>query len=164
MFFYCDYGRQKGFSVRRGDQRYKGKTDNIRWKEFVCHFAGLQYADVNNGCTTGSSKQVKRSQCLAKIRINPTASGVWKNTLFVKEHNHPLLARDQTYLMRSSRTLLGSRLGVLQAMKAADASTTMACGFIEDECGGLQNVGYIRKDAYNKLAISHEAGQTCCKW
>lgn len=69
----------------------------------------------------------------------------------MKEHNHPLLARDQAYLMRSSRTLLDSRLGVLQVMKSAGIRTTIACGFIEVECGGPQNVGYIRKDAYNKL-------------
>lgn len=29
--FYCEYGRQKRFSVRRGDQRYKGRINEIRW-------------------------------------------------------------------------------------------------------------------------------------
>lgn len=149
--FYCEYARQKGFSVRRGDQRYIGRSEDIRWKDFVCHCAGEPYGGVEQNTVRGFRKQVKRTKCTAKIRVYPVLPGVWKNTLFLKDHNHPLLAPDQSYLLRSSRVLSESRLGVLQAMNSVGIPTNIACGFMEVQSGGPQNVGYIRKDAYNKL-------------
>lgn len=38
---YCEYGRTKGFSARCGEQRYVGKSDLIRWKEYLCSSAGM---------------------------------------------------------------------------------------------------------------------------
>lgn len=52
--FYCEYGRQKGFSVRRGDQRYKGTSEDLRWKEFVCYCAGAPYGGYRTTRFVGS--------------------------------------------------------------------------------------------------------------
>lgn len=83
--------------------------------------------------------------------MHPVENGIWKNTLFFKDHNHPLLAPDQSHLLRSSRILSEARLGVLQSMNALGIPVNTACGLVEAEAGGPRNVGYIRKDAYNKL-------------
>lgn len=37
---YCEFGRFKGFSVRRGRQRFSGNSESIKWKEYICSCAG----------------------------------------------------------------------------------------------------------------------------
>lgn len=67
--FYCEYGRQKGFSVRRGDQKYVGKTRTIMWKEFLCHCVGAPNSGEDRDEVGEYRKQIKRTQCAAKIRV-----------------------------------------------------------------------------------------------
>lgn len=62
-----------------------------------------------------------------------------------------MLAPDQSYLLRSNRILSEFRLGVIQSMNSIGILVKMELWFMEVECGGTQNVGYIRKVVYEKL-------------
>lgn len=43
---YCEYGRAKGFCVRRGEQQYVGKSYVVRWKEYLCSSVGKARSKV----------------------------------------------------------------------------------------------------------------------
>ncbi|KAH6756898.1 hypothetical protein C2S53_006700 [Perilla frutescens var. hirtella] len=120
FLLYCEYGRCKGFIVRRGGQRYIKQSNDIRWKEFKCSCNGLQ---VPKFIVPVYQKQVTRTNCQAKLRVSRAYGGPWKVIYFEKNHNHELLALALVVLVN-----------------------------LEDESGGPQNVGFIRKDAYAHIA------------
>ncbi|KAH6806027.1 hypothetical protein C2S51_030858 [Perilla frutescens var. frutescens] len=149
FLLYCEYGRCKGFSVRRGGQRYIKQSNDIRWKEFKCFCNGLQ---VPKFIVPVYQKQVTRTNCQAKLRVSRAYGGPWKVIYFEKNHNHELVPPEQSYLLRSYRKLSHAKKSVLEAMHAAGIGISRACKFMEDEYGGPQNVGFIRKDAYAHIA------------
>lgn len=137
--FYCEYARHKGFIVRRGDQRYVGNTQIIRWKEFVCSCAGKPCGKFSNGRTGRCRKPILRSDCKAKIRVHPLKSGAWKISTFQKEHNHPLINKNQANLLRSSRKLSDPRKGLLEAMISDGITVGNVYGNMEVHSNGPQN-------------------------
>lgn len=155
--FYCEYARLKGFCVRRGDQRYVGNTKDMRWKEFVCSSSGQPFTSSSK--VAKYQKQVTRTECNAKIRVHPVGCE-WKITRFSKDHNHTLVPTDQTFLLRSSRHLTESRHSVIQSMRSVGIPVNLAMNFVEQEYGGSQNVGYLRKDVYDHMRHMRMKGNT----
>lgn len=67
------------------------------------------------------------------------------------KHNHPLVSPDQSFLLRSSRHLTPSRKSIIEAMRSVGIPLSVALGFMEVQCGGPENVGFTRKDAYDHV-------------
>lgn len=99
---YCEYARCKGFSVRRGEQRYVGRSDEIRWKEFICSWAGLPDCKSSIG-RASCKKRVTRTDCKAKIRVSRLARGTWSVSIFEMNHNHEMLPIRGIYVELFSR-------------------------------------------------------------
>ncbi|KAG8369589.1 hypothetical protein BUALT_Bualt14G0029400 [Buddleja alternifolia] len=97
-------------------------------------------------------KSVTRTKCKARIRIGQEKGREWRVIRFVIEHNHEMVATDQTHLLRSSRNISHAQKSTLEAMVNAGISTATAVSFMEEEARGPENLGFIRKDAYDYLS------------
>ncbi|KAI3445171.1 hypothetical protein Pfo_001836, partial [Paulownia fortunei] len=61
-------------------------------------------------------KPTTRIKCKAKLRITREKWGEWKVGKFVMEHNHEMVATDQTHLLRSSCNISHAQKSTLEAM------------------------------------------------
>ncbi|KAH6794924.1 hypothetical protein C2S52_005401 [Perilla frutescens var. hirtella] len=148
---YCEYAHCKGFSVRKGCQKYFDNSSEMRMKVFNCSCEGQPDIKKSNSRLGVYKKQVTRTNCKARLRLLRPRDGLWTVFVFEKVHNHELLNPDQSYLLRSARHLQGPKKSILEALLSTGISMTRACKFLERESGGRQNVGFTRTDAYIHL-------------
>ncbi|XP_057802906.1 protein FAR1-RELATED SEQUENCE 5-like [Salvia miltiorrhiza] len=148
---YCHYAHLTGFSVRKGEQRYFGKDGPIQFKEFLCSCSGL--TDPSRLSSRGPvyKKMITRTDCPAKLIVQRYDLGPFSVLDFQSEHNHELVPKDQAYLLRSNRMLTYGHKALLEAMQSAGIAVSIACKFMENESGGVGNVGFTRKDAYHHM-------------
>ncbi|KAI3446784.1 hypothetical protein Pfo_003449 [Paulownia fortunei] len=96
-------------------------------------------------------KLITRTKCKAKLRITREKWGEWKVGKFVMEHNHKMVATDQTHLLRFSRNISHAQKSTLEAMMNARISVANVVSYKENEAQGPQNLRFIRKDTYDHL-------------
>ncbi|KAG8379915.1 hypothetical protein BUALT_Bualt07G0139000 [Buddleja alternifolia] len=149
---YCKYAHAKGFSVRKGDQKHFPRSNELQAKELECSCEGVKDERRSRGRIPDYQKPITRTKCKARIRIGREKGKEWRVTRFVIEHNHEMVATDQTHLLRSSRNISHAQKSTLEAMVNAGISTATAVSFMEEEARGPENLGFIRKDAYNYLS------------
>ncbi|XP_073057317.1 protein FAR1-RELATED SEQUENCE 5-like [Primulina eburnea] len=148
---YCNYAHAKGFSVKRGDQRYFPGTNELQAKEFECSCEGSKDEKRSNAQIPVYLKPTSRSKCKAKLRITRQRGGEWTVGRFVTEHNHEMLAVDQRHLLRSSRNISYAQKSILESMVNSGITVSNAVSYMENEAQGPQNLSFIRKDAYDYL-------------
>ncbi|XP_073053926.1 protein FAR1-RELATED SEQUENCE 5-like [Primulina eburnea] len=149
---YCQYAHAKGFSVRKGDQRCFPKTNELQSKEFNCSCEGMKDEKCSSKRIPVYQKLITRTKCKARLKITREKEGVWRVSIFLEEHNHEMFALDQTHLLRSARNLSHAKKSTLEAMVNAGISVSNAVSFMENEACGTQNLGFIRKDAYDHMS------------
>ncbi|XP_075508180.1 protein FAR1-RELATED SEQUENCE 5-like [Primulina tabacum] len=149
---YCQYAHAKGFNVRKGDQRCFPKTNELQSKEFNCSCEGLKDEKCSSKRIPVYQKLITRTKCKAKLKITREKGGEWRVSRFLEEHNHEMFALDQTHLLRSARNLSHAKKSTLEAMVNAGISVSNAVSFMENEACGPQNLGFIKKDAYDHMS------------
>ncbi|XP_073133747.1 protein FAR1-RELATED SEQUENCE 5-like [Henckelia pumila] len=149
---YCQYAHAKGFSVRKGDQRCFSHTNELQSKEFNCSCEGSKDEKSSSKKIPVYQKLVTRTKCKAKLKITRERGGEWRVSRFFTEHNHEMFAPDQTYLLRSARNISYAKKSTLEAMVNAGISVSNAVSFMENEACGSENLGFIRKDAYDHMS------------
>ncbi|XP_073120803.1 protein FAR1-RELATED SEQUENCE 5-like [Henckelia pumila] len=148
---YCNYAHAKGFSVKKGDQRYFTGTKELQAKDFECSCQGGKDEKCSSERIPIYLKPTSRTRCKAKLRITRQNGGEWKVAKFVIEHNHEMVMADQRHLLRSSRNISYAQKSTLEAMVSAGISVASAVSYMENEAQGSQNLGFVRKDAYDHL-------------
>ncbi|XP_019168023.1 PREDICTED: protein FAR1-RELATED SEQUENCE 12-like [Ipomoea nil] len=98
---YNGYAYRAGFSVRKGQQRYKASTKSIQMKRFFCAKAG--YKEKPNSGVKLYSKIDMRTGCGALVQFDVGGDGMWTVTKHVKEHNHELCSFGKSHLLWSHR-------------------------------------------------------------
>ncbi|XP_073133314.1 protein FAR1-RELATED SEQUENCE 5-like [Henckelia pumila] len=149
---YCQYAHAKGFSVRKGDQRCFSHTNELQSKEFNCSCEGSKDEKRSSKKVAVYQKPITRTNCKAKLKITREKEGEWRVSRFVEEHNHEMFAHDQSYLLRSARNISHAKKSTLEAMVNAGIPVSSAVSFMENEACGPENLGFIRKDAYDHMS------------
>lgn len=83
--------------------------------------------------------------------MNIKDGGGFTITRFEDEHNYELVPREQAYMFRSSRQLSTVNKEIVESMDTFGFGINVSCGYFEKECGGPQNLGFTRQDAYDHL-------------
>ncbi|XP_073129721.1 protein FAR1-RELATED SEQUENCE 5-like [Henckelia pumila] len=148
---YCNYAHAKGFSVKKGDQRYFPGTTDLQSKEFECSCEGSKDEKRSVEKIPIYLKPTSRTKCKAKLKISRQMGGEWKVGRFVIEHNHDMVAVDQRHLLRSSRNISHAQNSTLEAMVNAGISMANAVAYMENDAQGSHNLSFIRKDIYDHL-------------
>ncbi|XP_012836749.1 PREDICTED: protein FAR1-RELATED SEQUENCE 5-like [Erythranthe guttata] len=158
---YCEYGRIKGFSVRKGKQEYfHDNSRELYMKEFECSCKGTKDEKRSNkGKQPIYLKMETRFGCRARLRVGRKKNEEWKVVIFDIEHNHDMVAPDQSYMLRSARNISYVKGDTLKALVDAGFSVANAYSYMQQESHGRENVGFAKKDAYNyinRLAKDHK--------
>ncbi|PKU74881.1 Protein FAR1-RELATED SEQUENCE 5 [Dendrobium catenatum] len=85
------------------------------------------------------------------VRFSVSQDGVWAVNKFVKNHNHELARPDDQHLLRSSRSISDDNAAVLKFMSEAGIKTVDAFTYLSDEVGGVDNLGFTKRAAYNYI-------------
>ncbi|KAG8381818.1 hypothetical protein BUALT_Bualt05G0012400 [Buddleja alternifolia] len=128
-FLYCSYAHAKGFSVKRGDQCYFPHTKEIQSKDFQCSCEGAKDEKRSVNRKPVYQKPITRTKCKARLKVGREKGGEWKVTKFFMEHNHEMVAGDQTHLLRSSRNISHAHKLTLEAMVNAGIPPATAFSF-----------------------------------
>ncbi|XP_057803695.1 protein FAR1-RELATED SEQUENCE 5-like [Salvia miltiorrhiza] len=150
---YREYGRLKGFSVRKGSQSYFLNTMFVRAKFYHCSCEGSPDNKCSNDKVPVCKRQSYRCNCKAKLRVcRYDVESPWKVTVFETHHNHKLLHPSESYLLRSARNMSQSKKTLLIALTSSGIGVSRAYRFLENEAGSRAIIGFLRKDVYNELS------------
>ncbi|XP_073158374.1 1-aminocyclopropane-1-carboxylate oxidase homolog isoform X2 [Henckelia pumila] len=72
---YCNYAHAKGFSVKKGDQRYFPGTSELQAKDFECSCEGGKDEKCSSERIPVYLKPITRTKCKAKLRITRQHGG-----------------------------------------------------------------------------------------
>lgn len=121
---YCEYGHTKGFSVRRGEQRYFGKSDVLRWKKYLCSAAGMPDCKGPVSHISAYKKLITHTGCKSKIIKCKGDGGGWAVTQFITEHNYALVPVELSYMLRSCRHLTYAKSSLIDALTSFDVGVS----------------------------------------
>ncbi|CAL9001735.1 unnamed protein product, partial [Prunus brigantina] len=146
--FYNNYAKQAGFSVRSYCQQKSKTSKEILRKEYVCYKEGVYSKEVSN--ESERRRGVVRSGCKAKIAFLKVREGTkYIISNFVEGHNHALTAPQMVHLLRSHRKISEVNKALAQRFGDVNIPTHQQFSLLEVQAGGMQNIGYTKKDLYN---------------
>ncbi|KAL6269599.1 hypothetical protein ACE6H2_026510 [Prunus campanulata] len=133
--FYNMYAAKAGFGIRCSTTRTCTFTGEVTRKEYVC-------CKRQRGCT--------RTGCKAKLAILKVNE---KNKYIVvgfnEVHNHDMTTVDKVHLLKSHRNLTESTKAYGAHMSKVNIPVHKQVSLLEVQVGGLENVGFVRRDVYN---------------
>ncbi|KAL0916162.1 hypothetical protein M5K25_013652 [Dendrobium thyrsiflorum] len=145
---YCTYAHNNGFSVRKDHHSFWPNSRKIKSKDFVC-----SKADFKKQSDLNSQKKCRRFEtrtgCPCLIRFAVDEDGNWIVKKFIESHNHDLARLEDRHLLRSYRNIDDERASILKSMTEAEIRTVDAFSYLANEVGGVENLGFLKMDAYN---------------
>ncbi|PKU77617.1 protein FAR1-RELATED SEQUENCE 5-like [Dendrobium catenatum] len=85
------------------------------------------------------------------VRFSVSEEGIWTAKNSVETHNHELAKPDDQHLLRSSGHITEENTSVLKSMADAGIRTINAFSYLSEEVGGVENLGFTKRDAYNYI-------------
>ncbi|KAL4356698.1 hypothetical protein AHAS_Ahas09G0112700 [Arachis hypogaea] len=154
--FYNEYGRIKGFSIRRlkvGRCKKAGSEGDIIWQIFVCSRQGERDAKhVHRNDRKMDPRQVTRCGCNARIKVHVhSRNGRWYVDFFSDEHNHDMLEARFRGMMRSHRAIKMGDLHQINTMRSSGLRVSTIFRAFANQSGGFEMVGFQVKDIYNAI-------------
>ncbi|KAL4351728.1 hypothetical protein GQ457_06G020720 [Hibiscus cannabinus] len=145
-----DYAKNSGFSARRATTR-KDALGNVKAQEFCCSRAGYRKSNISDVDRQRARRAITRIGCKAKVVVMCTNSNQWRISFSHTEHNHPLCPTIMRPFLRSNRKVTYADIEEARAMKTAGIRTSQIMNLFQQQSGGFQNVGFIKKDLYNAI-------------
>ncbi|KAJ1695920.1 hypothetical protein LUZ63_012618 [Rhynchospora breviuscula] len=118
---------------------------------FVCSSEGFA-KKPDNQTTPQKDKPHTRTGCKARLKIR-LQDGIWKVSVFVDDHNHPLITSPAKKRgLRSHRELDPEDRQYIKDMHAQNIEPVKIHQFLVAKHGGMKNVKFKRKDVSNQIA------------
>eukprot|EP00268_Persea_americana_P048001 TRINITY_DN5037_c1_g1_i3.p1 TRINITY_DN5037_c1_g1~~TRINITY_DN5037_c1_g1_i3.p1 ORF type:complete len:852 (-),score=138.98 TRINITY_DN5037_c1_g1_i3:305-2860(-) len=102
--FYNQFGRLRGFSIRKHNSTKDKKTGLVKMRKFVCSNEGFRRVDKRDS-NVRHHRDETRTGCLGYMMVVLGENGKYCVTIFNDDHNHPLVDQDKTHMLRSQRKL-----------------------------------------------------------
>ncbi|XP_058203431.1 protein FAR1-RELATED SEQUENCE 5-like [Rhododendron vialii] len=156
--FYNNYAYHGGFSVRVHSSKSNTDGQTTR-KEFVCFKQGKKQPTTTRPIK--HKRGIIREDCPAKVTVVRRGEG-YEVSQFVEGHNHPLTTPMKVHLLHSHRKVTPVQKCLMQQLGDANVPPFQQMSILELQNGGLQNVGFTKKDLYNdrrdkkKLVDGHD--------
>ncbi|XP_073022789.1 protein FAR1-RELATED SEQUENCE 5-like [Primulina eburnea] len=138
--------------VKKDYNEEAGNVEVQNEKSFVHVLERLKDEKFSSKRIPVYQKPAIRTQCKAKLKITREKWCEWRVSRFFEEHNHEMFAPDQTHLLGSAHNISHAKKYTLEAMVNAVISVSNAVSFMENEACGPQNLGFIRKAAYDHMS------------
>ena len=110
--FWLDYGNQMGFDVRKHFINKSMKDGMVTSRGFVCAKEGIRRVEGDGLCIR--DRDDTRTNCPVRLYVKlERATGKYKVSNFVGEHNHILHLPENVYLMRSQQKMSEVHAGLI---------------------------------------------------
>ncbi|CAL8991275.1 unnamed protein product [Prunus brigantina] len=146
--FYNRYALLAGFSIRRHSSGKEKYSKEILRKEFVCCKQGVFKKE--------EPRVIKRhrgiSRCGCKARVVVVKVSGCKQYVFslvVEGHNHTMTPSERVHFMRSHRHISEPAKLLTKQLGSADIPTHKKMSILEVQSGGMEKIGFTKKDIYN---------------
>ncbi|XP_056685950.1 protein FAR1-RELATED SEQUENCE 5-like [Spinacia oleracea] len=160
--FYEKHASAVGFSIRKGNTRFKVGTRIVLEKTFLCSAAGV----TNNGKNKKKKVQtvvpvvpkkerkprkvpITITRCRACLRVKMNSEGRYEVANHVIIHNHDLTRSQWHYLHRSERQITEEKGEAIETMQKSGLSSMASFNYMAIEAGGEENLGHSKKDHLN---------------
>ncbi|XP_012853618.1 PREDICTED: protein FAR1-RELATED SEQUENCE 5-like [Erythranthe guttata] len=146
------------FYSRSGSDNIDNSKE-LYMKEFECSCKGTK--DEKHSAKNKQPIYLKietRFGCTTRLRIGRKKNEEWRVTIFDIQHNHDMVSPDQSYMLRSARSISYAKGNTLKTLVDAGFSISNAYSYLQQESHGRENVGFLKKDAYdyiNRIAKDH---------
>ncbi|KAL5579261.1 hypothetical protein UlMin_011703 [Ulmus minor] len=123
-------------------------------REWVCSRQGYRHERLgsveDNRCR---KKEVTRCGCKATFHVlKEFGQEMWRATIFIPEHNHPLTAKDHLRFLRSNCKITEAQTAQIQTYRLAGIKICDIVNLMVQQSGGYRDLGFTKKDCYNKVA------------
>ncbi|PHU14559.1 hypothetical protein BC332_15764 [Capsicum chinense] len=141
---YNSYVVARGFGVRKG-----GKTNNVKGETtrrlFLCSWEG-QSNKLSPFQERKRQRLEYRCGCMARIKFK-ISNGIWEVCEFNDVHSHPMIEDNLKHFIHSGRRLTNATKNILGSTIDVDIRTKKVVRYLQNEAGGVKNVGFIEQDA-----------------
>ncbi|XP_045791191.1 protein FAR1-RELATED SEQUENCE 5-like [Trifolium pratense] len=145
--FYEAYARSQGFAIRKDDVKYNDENEIVS-RRLLCNKAGK--SERKNRKNEDRHRPTMRIGCLARLRVAyDMIRKIWKVTMFQPFHNHDLTPANFVHLIPNYRKLSEADKQVVNGLHSQGVRTCHILGFLMDQKGGHEDLGFIKKDLYN---------------
>ncbi|KAM0854057.1 hypothetical protein ACQ4PT_050673 [Festuca glaucescens] len=152
---YNKYAKHVGFSIKSSTSR-NSIVDKLKEKYlFVCTRSG-KTEDINKQEVPPMRHRIcsftRKTDCRARLRVK-RAGAKWNVTMFIAEHNHPLVKKwSLKRYLRSHRKIPKEEKHFVKIWHKVNLSAGRVMQIMSEIYGGTQNVPYIKKDISNYMA------------
>ncbi|KAL5562458.1 hypothetical protein UlMin_032205 [Ulmus minor] len=106
-------------------------------------------------------KEVSWCGCKATLHVlKEFGQEMWWATVFVPEHKHPLTAQDHLRFLHSNRKITEAQTAQIQTYRLAGIKICDIVNLMVQQSGGYQDLGFTKKDCYNKVADLKRSNKT----
>ncbi|KAK6250196.1 hypothetical protein SCA6_004201 [Theobroma cacao] len=156
--FYKAYAYAIGFGVRKDSCR-RNKDGIEVMKHFACLKEGHRvekWKKLENRMR--EPKSSSRTDCKANIRVILNKdTGKWYVSHCELKHNHHMVNLAQIGFIRSNRHIKVADVCEAKVMKVAGIKTCQVMNVFAAQARGIQNVGFMHKDFYNRMVAEEHA-------
>ncbi|CAJ2636447.1 unnamed protein product [Trifolium pratense] len=150
--FYYQYGKCKGFAIRKSDSRKRGPKGNriTVMRQFVCSKHGLRdKKHLYRIDRKREHRRLTRTNCPARLRVHYKAEkDRYVVSMFVEGHNHELNPSSLVHLHPVYRKTSEADRAQIDGIQSHGIRTCHIMGYMVAQKGGYAGVG-LKKDLYN---------------
>jgi hypothetical protein len=145
--FYAAYAQCQGFAIRKDDVK-RNPEKEIGARRLLCNKTGK--SEKKNKKNEDIHRPTMRIGCLARLRVSyDVIRKIWKVTMFEPSHNHDLTPPHFVHLIPNYRKLSEADKKIVNGLHSQGVRTCHIMGFLMDQKGGHEDLGFIKKDLYN---------------
>ncbi|XP_028087401.1 protein FAR1-RELATED SEQUENCE 5-like [Camellia sinensis] len=148
---YNEYAYHKGFCIRRDEKTYKRGTTQLIRRSFVCSREEFrEFSDLSP--EKKYDKLDTRCGCQTQV-IFKVENSIYEIRRLIIEHNHPLIESSQRHSIRSACKIHDTSKGVIKSMVDAGIWVSKTYGYLLNEAGGYQSIGFTKRDCPNYIQV-----------
>ena len=147
--FLVNYGRSKGFGVRKHYPSKNKKDGCITSYIYVCCKEGMRKPDKRD-FKTNNPRPETRTGCATRMKVKRVGEG-YRVVDFIDHHNHPLHPPETIHLLPCQRKITDCQAYDLEMAEQAGIQQKASFDLMSKYVGGRENLGYTREDAKNYL-------------
>lgn len=146
--FYNRYALLAGFSIRRHSSGREKYSKEILRKEFVCCKQGVFKKEEPR--VVKRHRGISRCGCKARVVVlKVSRCKQYAFSLVVERHNHTMTPPERVHFMRSHRHISEPAKLLTKQLGSADIPTHKKMSILEVQSGGMEKIGFTKKDIYN---------------
>ncbi|XP_024629942.1 protein FAR1-RELATED SEQUENCE 5-like [Medicago truncatula] len=152
--FYLAYGLREGFGVRVRFTNWK-KDGSVSSCRFVCCKEGIRKKEDKCAYEGKIRRGETRTKCLARITLS-SKNGKLVINEFVENHNHDLLNRETTHMLRSHRKITEVQAYEIDMADDSGLRQKEVYQLMSTHAGHSANVGFTEVDVRNYITTKRQ--------